>query len=281
MKYLFLSFLLISGCSYLVQTPTTTNEIYPRPKYAANIEVVDDDVLLDARPFFYYTSSHVAGAYHEDIKKYFEKKTTWPKNDLFSEARVLARKGVKPNSRVIVLGQGKNGKGEECRLAWTLLYMGINNVQITSDESIKSKRVTNTNPPLQEDIKYWEPAFNEALLLTPQELVTRIKSKVAFKVIDTRDEKTFLKVRHAWDAEVDSHVINIHWREFLTNDGRAKVSIGRRLESLGVSKSDKIVVLDDDSIGASCALMTLVDAGYKAVSLYAGGYIDLTKKLGN
>jgi thiosulfate/3-mercaptopyruvate sulfurtransferase len=273
-------FLLLTSCSYLVKTPTTTYETYPRPSYVAEVGVKDSDILIDARPFFYYSSTHIAGAYHEDIKKYFEKKTTWPKLDLFAESRVLARKGVHPNARVIILGQGKQGKGEECRLAWTLFYLGVKDVQFVKEDTVKAKRVVESNPPLKDEVTYWEPSYRKALLIERQDLVKDMQLKTPVKIVDTRSESQFLRSKFPWDAEVDTQVLNIPWQEFLSDkNGRPNLTVTKRLESLGLKKSDPIVVIDEDGIGASCAAMTLIDSGYTKVKLYAGGYNDLRQVL--
>jgi thiosulfate/3-mercaptopyruvate sulfurtransferase len=281
MKYL-VAILLLSSCSYLVKMPTTSRETYPRPKFASAIEVKEKDVLLDARPFFYYSSSHISGAYHDDIAKYFDKKTTWPKKDLFSESRTLARKGVNPKQRVLVVGQGRQGRGEECRLAWNLFYLGIEDVHFLKEETIKAKRVTEANPALQEEPVYWQPEYKAKLLIERADLIKDIQNKKSFKVIDARKESDFLKSAFPWDPEVDVQVINIYWKDFLLEkDGRPDIRVGNKLENLKINKNDTIIVIDDDGIGASCAAMALMDFGFKKVRLYAGGYNDLRQILQN
>ena len=76
-------------------------------------------------------------------------KNTFLARDLFKVTRRLALLGISPNKKIVVVGNGAKGEGEEGRLAWTLLYLGIPHVQVVGLEHFKNQLVNTEAPPLK------------------------------------------------------------------------------------------------------------------------------------
>lgn len=117
------------------------------------IELNEQLVVLDARPRFDFSMARVPRSQNFNWVDFSEPEPSqrgWPQRDLFAAARRLARMGIGPDSKVVVLGNGKAARGEEGRVAWFLSYLGVKDVRFGRFDSVK-KRVT--TEVLPEEIK--------------------------------------------------------------------------------------------------------------------------------
>src|SRR6476659_7528071 len=89
--------------------------------------------------------------------------------------------GIGPDTPVLVIGKGLSSDGEEGRVAWTLAYLGVKNVQFSEMESLKF-RLTNSveqNPPA--GVPPWKPELVGDLNATHDELIQAINRNATSK----------------------------------------------------------------------------------------------------
>src|SRR5690606_23898321 len=119
-------------------------------------------VLLDAREPLDFSVSHAPGAISvnwRDFSKTGGTEQGWLLDDEFSMARRLSLWGIDPDTPVLVLGYGHDGKGEEGRIAWMLKYLGIKDVHIAHWRVIRATIPRESSPPKNKPI--WKPNVNE------------------------------------------------------------------------------------------------------------------------
>ncbi|MCB0391891.1 MAG: hypothetical protein KDD58_11405 [Bdellovibrionales bacterium] len=287
MKFLVLTLLFFTGCS-TVKPPT---KIYQSQQLnisglvegARSPLVIDDSTfVIDARSQFDYSLSHIPqsislqwdefsrpGAIHRGLLN----------EDLFKVTRRLARKGLGPETKVIVLGNGLQGAGEEARLTWTLLYIGIKNVQFAGLSYFQKAPMTNEQSPPKKNAKMWKPNLVSSLISTKEEIrkamaPASLKGKVY--LIDVRSQREYFQKTDG--GSFDINAINIPWEKFISEVGRPNFKIKKELSSFGVSATDRIITISNQGIrsGAVAAALTLM--GYSNVGNYNGGYQMLFKK---
>ncbi len=147
------SALLIAGCQ---TKPTVVRENVSRSFGGSRallgpIALSDDVVVADARPSFDFSMARVPRSIAINWADYAEaepSKRGWPQRDLFAAARRLARLGIAPDSKVVVLGLGDQGQGEEGRVAWMLAYLGVENVRFGRFGAVKSRITTEAVPEM-------------------------------------------------------------------------------------------------------------------------------------
>src|SRR5690606_26112281 len=127
---------------------------------------------------------------------------------------------ISPSSPVIVVGDGKEGSGEEGRLAWTLLYLGAPDVQIADVDALKL-RFSNEVPPPRENAATWEPDVRESIVADRREVLDAIAKKSKTFILDVRTKNEYFSKTPNLQYELpDLGAIHMPWTEFLTDEGR-------------------------------------------------------------
>lgn len=130
-------------------TETPTRGFGAAPQILGPIQLNEQTVILDARPAFDYSMARIPRSQNINWVDFSEREPRsrgWPQKDSFASARRLARMGISPDSKVVVFGLGPNGQGEEGRIAWLLVYLGVENVQFARFGSVKSRITTEAMP---------------------------------------------------------------------------------------------------------------------------------------
>jgi thiosulfate/3-mercaptopyruvate sulfurtransferase len=282
------------------------------------IELSEDVVIADARPPFDFSMARVPRSVAINWADYSEaegSKRGWPQKDLFAAARRLARLGIAPGSKVVVLGNGKEGQGEEGRVAWLLAYLGIENVRFGRFGSVKSRITTEALP---EDTKsefserassdprspqpaevpataksIWKPQVVNSLIATREEVLGAIENNAMekpwsfngakaklYRFIDARPEAEYLGKTGGFRARLipNLNALNVPWKEFFDADFRPLAETAQRLVSIGVLARYRIIVLDNDGVASGAVTMALRAYGYSDAANYAGGFNDLMAK---
>lgn len=91
--------------------------------------------------------------------------------------------GIAPDSKVLVLGRGIDGDGEEGRLAWTLRYLGVIKVGIANLEELRPQMQQADSAPPKE-VPIWKPELNELLLETRSEFYERVRAGEKFFILE-------------------------------------------------------------------------------------------------
>lgn len=145
-----------------------------------------DVILLDARPAFVSAVSPIRQAQTLDWRDFTRRVSPRPNSmdaDLFFHTRRLARMGIGPDSKVLVIGRGAEGDGEEGRLAWTLRYLGVRETNFASVDAFRPQlQAYDSTPPKEAPI--WKPLPQETLLETRSKLMSRVRSGDKFYLVE-------------------------------------------------------------------------------------------------
>lgn len=310
---LLVSLFLLSGCA-LKPTKTDSNSprhySAESTKGLSDLNLSKEARIVDARPAFSHSLGFIPGSARiqwSDYTQAQEAQRGVLQSDLSALTRRLAALGISPEAPVTVLGRGLEGEGEEGRVAWMLAYLGVNNVQFAGINSVRGKlRFAKTDPgfsPMGQVERYkdrdrhekavleqadaatsrvkavepWEPKPDSSLLATRSEVIDVIKGAAQARIIDVRSESDYQNKTGIGAAQAIPNMgaINIHWKEFLTPQGRPKVSLRKKLESVGVKPEQRIIVVSEDGVSSGAVTMALRAMGYGTAANYSGGLADL------
>lgn len=261
---------------------------------ASAIPITEQTILLDARSAFEYSTSHVRGSYHlrwEDFTEKDDKYKGLLVEDLFFHTRRLARMGIGPNTPVVIFGAGPTGDASEGRLAWTLKYLGVTDVQIMAMGSTRLPQTSvPTDPKLE--VPVWRPQQQSeptsestqpsAKTMTMSSMNTiknlsDLKEKTQQRtvwIIDVRSEKEYLRqtkekttmngndpVEKLNQACAHCAVINIPWKHFLTNEGTCNPQVIEELKNIQILNSDRqrktLILTSFDGVSSALATYCL------------------------
>lgn len=232
---------------------------------AANEVLAKNVVLLDARPPFLVAAEPIAQAIPIQWRDFATRQAPFEnalEADLFFHARKLARLGIGPETPVIVLGRGLNGEGEEGRLAWTLRYMGVKDVQFMTADEFRFP-MQNYPKPDRSAVPMWKPQLATELNIEAQQFLDGLKSGHPFSVLEVKDKssiKTEVRIPKGLRRE-------IQWSRLSVMKIEERKQFFR--DMLG-SNPAPIVVVDSDGVKAAAATLWLREAGYPASCLCTG-----------
>ncbi len=300
------------GCA---TKPTVVSETIQRqflggPALLKPIQLTESIVVVDARSSFDYSMARVPRSVHINWADYAEAEPNlrgWPQRDLFAAARRIARLGIEPSTPVVVLGQGKNGQGEEGRVAWLLAYLGVRDVRFAKFDAVRKRITTEALPPSRETPEdrmldegessfatsskapaesppkaapIWKPLIVSSLIVREPEFKKALLADSRMKIIDVRPAKEYLGTQGGLRAKMIPNIeaLNVPWKEFFTDDFRPDPEIAPKLQSVNVTPDLRIVVIDNDGIAAAAVAMALRALGFEQAGVYAGGYNDLLSR---
>lgn len=292
--------------------PTVTRETVQRqflggPALLKPIQLSEDVVVVDARSSFDFSMARVPRSVQMNWADYSEVEPNlrgWPQRDLFAAARRLARLGIDPSSPVVVLGLGKNGQGEEGRVAWLLAYLGVRDVRFAKFDAVKKRITTEALPIAREtpedrlldegDSSFassaktpsepppkaspiWKPEIVSSLIVREPEFKKAVLPDSRVKIIDVRPAKEYLGTQGGMRSKSIPNIeaLNVPWKEFFTDDFRPDPEIAPKLQSVNVTPDLRIIVIDNDGVAAAAVTMALRALGFEKAGVYAGGYNDL------
>jgi thiosulfate/3-mercaptopyruvate sulfurtransferase len=285
-----LSMIFWLGCQ---QTPTKVFQSVPTQvkegadaKTKAEIQLTEQTVLVDARPAFDFSVSHLNGSINlrpEDFTQRESPMLGYLDADTFSLARYLARKGISPETPVVVVGRGLQGNGEEGRVAWTLKYLGVKDVSFASIDYFSIPLTTAEAPP-KAAVPIWKPQVDETLQTERQPFISEMMrpriDEDSTVIIDVRSAEEYLgKVSSkTTKPPPDIGAINIPWTEFFARNGLVNETIKTKLQSQGITEARKILVIANKGIESGAVTLALRMLGYGKASNYSGGYLELTSQ---
>ncbi len=249
------------------------------------LEITEKTVLVDARAPFDFAMAHAPGAINL-LWSDFTARGPVPgllKNDLFAETRRLARMGIGVDTPVIVVGPGIKGQGDDGRLAWTLLYLGVKDVQIADLDGL-GLRYSNVTPPPRESIAIWKPILAKNILTDRKEVLKAVATgaKDRVHVLDVRTESEFMaKSSDGTYVLPDLGAVNIPWTEFYNKKGRPNAAIVDRLRGINIHPRDRVIVISNRGVRSGAAVYALLTLGFSDVANYAGGWVELMQDHGN
>ncbi len=250
-------------------------------------------VILDVRPPFEFNMSHVPGAINvawEDFSRRRPEARGLIDKDLHSITRRLALIGIDPSVPVLILGRGKNGRGEEGRVAWTLESLGIENIELATSEAFREKK--DENLPVANK-GFWDAKVQTSLEVTWKELRKKIErtsapaSKAKKKALSQillpvkTEDFVVIDVRSLEEHSIDNlskrsprtfKFKNIDWRTFYTDEMDPNPVIMKTLNEAGVNQTTEIYLISNHGVRSGAVAWALQRLGYKRARNFAGGY---------
>ncbi len=296
-------FALVIGCATKPTRGYENQQRQMKPAAAGEttgepIVLTEQTVVIDARPPFEYSLSHIPRAVNVQWTDFTQKEEAYRGvllSDRFELTRRLARLGISPASEVVVVGKGLGGGGEEGRLAWTLAYLGLDNVRAVPMGYFKGP-VSNTETKPLAPAVIWKPIVDESLLVTRQELLYVLDNRGVYdpivygekgrprlyKIIDVRTSREYLgKEGVGMQAPIPNmEAINIPWNEFFDSTGRVNPEIAQRLHEVGVTRDQRIIIVSGSGLRSAAVTMALRSMGFKGAGNYAGGLKELVAGAG-
>lgn len=263
----------IVGCQQKPTRVSSETPVLSETQFADSL-MKDHPVILDVRPAFEFNLSHVPGAINvrwEDFSQNDPRSRGLLEKDLFSLARRLSLVGVDPETKVLVLGKGPQGAGEEGRIAWTLKVLGVREVFTLVHTSY---RAMNPKEAAQVQNKpYWKPQVQDSLMISFKdfkELAGRDEPETV--ILDVRLPEEF-KLRNISNfPEVKTRVAYLEWKEFFGEKGLPAKTVEDKLLALGITKESRIVVISNHGVRSGAVTYALQFLGYKNPRNFAGGY---------
>lgn len=282
-KIFFVLLLTIVGCA---QTPT---RVYTREEYDVQalkdavrkpIRITSNTVILDARPPFEFAVAHLSQSSNVLWTDFADVRGPFPgrlKKDLSDDIRRLSLLGIGPTTPVVVVGQGHQGQGEEGRLAWTLLYLGLKNVQVAELGSL-GLRYSNVVLPPRENSERWSPDYKNSILAEKDEVIQAATSKHDGRVhiLDVRSKNEYFSKDESLQYVVpDLRALHVEWKEFFTLQGRPDREIRQKLQAIHVGVEDRVIVISNNGVRSAAVTYALLTLGYKKAANFSGGYTEL------
>lgn len=281
--YLITGLLLLTGCQ---AKPTRVVETQKREfvqivqKAHQPIEITDQTMILDVRSAFDYGLGRVQSSIHFPWENLSDSKTsTEISKDLRKVVQRLSLIGLTPASPTLIVGYGTAGNGEEGRLAWSLIYLGMQDVQVSSIDAFRKTMTQIPTAPL-ENKPVWTPEVKEDLRITKSEFLKwahQPKQRLANRIhiLDVRSSAEYLnrpEVVGREPGQPDVNAINIEWKEFYTGQGRPNAKFKNKLLAFGIRPEDQIILISNRGVRSSSAAYALISMGFQNVRNFLGGW---------
>jgi len=283
-------------------TPTKLYEYHEvgRPDYSRPIVLSKKTVVIDTRSPFNFLTAHLPKSLNlvwQDFSITSSGASGLLAKDMYFHARRLARLGISPTSEVVVIGNGNDGAGEEGRLAWTLLYLGVKNVRSVSHRYFRKGWINSVTTKPIPSVPSWKPKFVANILVESSELSRAITGNSGgyyrhsitksggskdknIVFLDVRDQEEMVKTNFI-DTQYDQPdigAVHISWKEFFTQVGLPNKSVLKKLKNLKLKKTQRIIVISNKGVRSAAVTMVLLDFGYSLAGNYAGGITELVAR---
>ncbi len=280
----------VVGCAQAPTKTFTTEDIdvlFLQKNLKVPIALSPQTVIVDARPAFEYAVVHPPNAINLQWRDFCDPSGSASgvlRKDQTEGARRLSLMGVTPSSQVVVVGAGLNGRGEEGRIAWTLLYLGIQDVQTAQLDSL-GFRYSNTEAPPRANKPLWVPNLRSQIAVGLDEFKELMQQSEKAPAGNLDGRVVFIDVRPAEEVQLTQqlvsqraskfHPLNLSWNTFFGQNGRPDFSVRQRLAALKIGSKDRIIVISNHGVRSGAVTYALLALGYKKAANYAGGYEEL------
>ncbi|MEQ1664446.1 MAG: rhodanese-like domain-containing protein [Bdellovibrionales bacterium] len=291
---IYFAVLVLSFQAACVQVPTKiyTNEEFDTSILARGLKskiVVDENTfIIDARSDFEFAIAHFPQAIHlswsdfTDAQEIIRRERGTAalgrvKKDIDPILRRLALYGLSLDSKIIIVGKANKGDASEGILAWMFLYLGFKNVQTAQIDTLGIRYSNLLNSP-KPNVLPWEAKIRHSLVASRDEIKSAAISKHDDKVhiIDVRSKDEYFNKNSKLQYQMpDIRAIHIEWKEFYSNDGRPNQGIRKQLESVNISRNDRILVISNRGLRSAAATYALLALGFSKAANYDGGYEEL------
>lgn len=272
----------VAGCT---TQPTKVTESEKRDfeaiidKSARPIELTDQTVILDARSSFDYGLNRVRNSIHFPWDNLAETTASGEvMRDPHRAAMRLSLNGIEPHTPVVIVGYGGSGEGGEGRLAWTLLYLGVQDVQVATVETFRKNYSANASPPAK-NVPVWPVKARADLQVSKDEFVKltkdpkgRMESRTW--IIDVRSDKEYFNKSGSKNAP-DINAIHVPWNEFYNDKGRPSQTLKAKLQAVNVLPGDRVILVSNKGVRSGAAAYALLALGFNRVQNFTAGWNSL------
>ncbi len=295
MKYLILTLtLILMSCAPKPTKVVSENPILAR-RESQKSKITAETVILDVRAPFEFNLSHIPGSINvawEDFSRRSPDYRGLIEKDMHPIVRRLALVGIDPQTPALVVGKGLLGRGEEGRVAWTLEYLGIQNVQLAAVEDFRERREHQDALEIKNK-KFWTIQLDLSSVISWEELRAKIEGSaypstrarrqaLGGASLPAKDENfAVIDVRSPEEYSIDNlnkrtprvfHFDNIDWREFFTENMDPNPIIVKVLNDKGITQMTEIDLISNHGVRSGSVAWALQKMGYKKARNFAGGY---------
>lgn len=254
-------------------------------------------VLVDARSPFEFGLSHIPGSINlqwQDFSVPSNPNKGFLDSNRFALARRLALVGVGPETPVLVIGSGREGDGQEGRLAWMFKVLGVEKVGTVKYDLLRAQMANGDSARRPESQSVWKPQEDSKFEMSYEDFYTLVKAYhiqhrlpwvslpkgvlvgrsvqgAHLFVLDVRKPKEMLTEAGAEDFVDATAVVKIPWDHFWNEMGIVSHQGADLLRQSGVGLSDSIVVLSENGMTASGVVFALNELGFESVRILPGG----------
>ncbi len=275
---------LVLGISACAPKPTRTREEKQVPKVKITKDMKaekatwlrkvqkDECALLDSRSLYEFQLKRVPGSVlvrWQDFANPGESHKGILSKDLQELAERLALIGVAPN-RCAVIFTDRKSVGADGRLAWTLAFLGVKEIQILNREDYPELFVGALDKATR-NLPAWKPNPQQNLRTTAADFVK--SQPEMFVVLDIRspEQQKLNPISRFWSGKALELEANK-----LFERNRFKTESIWLLEKMGISQDQPLVVVSRDGVMSAGVSFYLTQIGYRASNLEAG-YDSLSK----
>lgn len=237
--------------------------------------------ILDVRKESAFAAGHLPRAQHiewEDTRAgIFERGSLiggkLPK-DLGALVTLFAEHGVSLERPVLVCGAPSSGWGEEGRIAWTLLYLGHQNVHILDGGCAASPLATHKNVE-RVDGKAWTPKVNARIRAQRAAVVAAVKAQrvgdaKAPQILDVRTREEFAGATPYFEAR-GGHIQgakHLHYQALLDDRGRLlpRDQLRAKLKRAGLDLDRPVIAYCTGGVRSAWAALALRSADVEAAN---------------
>lgn len=268
---LVLSFLVIS-CQQMPTKVVSQESVQGGDQKLLEMFKKNNPVVLDVRSPFDFNLMHMPGAINvrwEDFSQTETHSRGLLQRDLFAIARRLSLIGIDPDSKVLVVGKGIRGNGEDGRVAWTLKVLGVKDVMTLNHDYFREANPREANPPV-ENKSYWKPSVDDTLAIEGRDFKT-LATDAKTVILDVRSLPEFQQENITKSKAVKATVVNLDWKQMFQENGMPKSNLESLLASKNVTKDQIVLVMSNHGVRSGAAVYALRAAGYRQARNFAGG----------
>lgn len=226
-----------------------------------------------------YKQGHLPNAFYLDLNKDLSSEIQehggrHPLPDLQKLCDKLSDLGV--DETVTVVAYDDQSGAMASRLWWLLKYLGHDKVYVLNGNfnTWKEKGYPIDTSDSTVPRKEFYPSIQHHLVATVEDVRAKLKSQ-ATTIIDSREPNRYLGIEEPIDKKA-GHIpgaLNYFWQESLENGlWKGQERLKERFHKIPVEK--EVIVYCGSGVTACPNILSLTEAGYKNVKLYAGSWSD-------
>ncbi|NUM54637.1 MAG: sulfurtransferase [Candidatus Hydrogenedentes bacterium] len=253
----------------------------------ADVDRLNNALLVDARPADAYAAAHIPGALHLDVATLSETRdgVAGLLKPLDAVRRMLGGAGIDPAKRIVVYSamDTPSDLSSVARLFWILEYVGYQNVAVLDGGFAKwtaEGRKTETGESKAAPIELPEMTVREDRLATAANVDLLIKDKKG-TLVDARGADYFRGDKKTDVVKAAGHIpgaVNLPVDTCVAESTALKSweELQEIAKSSGVQKGAPVVTYCNTGRSASAAYLVLRLLGYENVSMYDGSMAEWT-----